>query len=734
MGLGNKNRGSAMQNNQPVTHREYVIEDDSYLISRTDLKGRITYVNPAFIEVSGFSHEELVGAPHSIVRHPDMPEAAFADLWQTVEAGKSWEGLVKNRRKNGDHYWVHASVTPILEGGEIQGYASVRVKATAEACQQAEQAYALMREGKGKRLTLKRGQLLQRGLLARVGRVNLRSMRARLVTLIGLAAVLLVASGGMGLYALEEAGQRFTRLSQDGLEDVARLQKLDQWVTQSHQTLSRRERLELLDTGSERADELEGLIERISTVWSEFDRPGNQSELITDFGEQLAHYLDEGLQATVEVLRSEDAFKAFMTLQESIGELQTEGDAISQEINKLIAEKQAQARMLAEQAAAEEQQMWFFQVGLLLAGLTLLILMGLVIIRAILRPVDESVAFTRQIAAGNLGASMPSQRNDELGQLMRSLDTMRKSLGSIVVDVNHSVSVVRPASRDIAAGNEDLSSRTEQQAASLEETASSMEEMTATVKQNAANAREASGLASTAAGAVRESGEVMGQVVTTMDRITESSRKVSEIIGVIDSIAFQTNILALNASVEAARAGEQGRGFAVVAGEVRNLAGRSADAAREIRALIDGSAKEIDGGADLVKKAESSIEQVVASVLKVNDIMGEIASASDEQTRGIEQINQAIAQMDEVTQQNAERVQTSARAASDLTQQVALLSNSVAVLRLRGQGKETVDRETRFKAADARRQAPTGALPSGSKVKKTASLATVEAKEEWEEF
>ncbi|TDX31014.1 methyl-accepting chemotaxis sensory transducer with TarH sensor /methyl-accepting chemotaxis sensory transducer with Pas/Pac sensor [Modicisalibacter xianhensis] len=724
-----------MQNNQPVTHREYILDDDSYLISRTDLKGRITYVNPAFIEVSGFSAEELIGAPHSIVRHPDMPEAAFADLWQTIEAGNSWEGLVKNRRKNGDHYWVHASVTPIFEGGEIQGYASVRVKATEEDCQRAERAYAQLREGATKHYRLDRGQLRRRGLVARLARTNVRSMRARLVTLIGAAAVLVLASGGMGLYALNEAGERFTRLNQDGLEDVARLQKIDQLVTQSHQSLARRERLELLDTRGERAEELQDLIERISAMWNEFDRPGNQSALTQAFADRLSHYLTDDLQTTVDVLSGEDAFKAFMALQDSIGELQTEGDAISQEINKLIAEKQAQARSLAEQAASEEQRMWLFQAALLLVGLTLLILMGALMIRAILRPVTESVAFTRQIAAGNLGADMPSQRNDELGQLMSALNTMRKSLGSIVKDVNHSVSVVRPASHDIATGNEDLSSRTEQQAASLEETASSMEEMTATVKQNAANAREASGLASNAAGAVRESGEVMGQVVTTMDRITESSRKVSEIIGVIDSIAFQTNILALNASVEAARAGEQGRGFAVVAGEVRNLAGRSADAAREIRALIDGSAQEIGGGAELVKKAESSIGQVVASVLKVNDIMGEIASASDEQTRGIEQINQAIAQMDEVTQQNAERVQTSARAANDLNHQVAVLANAMAVLRLSGEGKEAVARETRFKAAEARRQSSTKALPSSQKSSgKSGKVVRAETQEEWEAF
>ncbi|MEC9482963.1 MAG: PAS domain-containing protein, partial [Halomonas sp.] len=234
-----------MRNNQPITQREYALPDDVYLISRTDIKGRITYANPAFIEVSGFSHEELIGAPHSLVRHPDMPEAAFENLWQTIQAGKAWEGLVKNRRKDGDFYWVHATVTPILEGGEIQGFASVRVRAEPEACERAERDYSAMKAG-GKRLVLERGQVRRRGLLARLRRLNLRSMRARLVSLIGVAVVLVVASGGMGLYALNEAGDRFTRLNQDGLEDVARLQKLDQLVTQSHQFLSRYERVDLI--------------------------------------------------------------------------------------------------------------------------------------------------------------------------------------------------------------------------------------------------------------------------------------------------------------------------------------------------------------------------------------------------------------------------------------------------------------------------------------------------------
>ncbi|MBZ9556950.1 MULTISPECIES: methyl-accepting chemotaxis protein [unclassified Modicisalibacter] len=727
-----------MRDNQPVTQREYPLNDEHYLITRTDLKGRITYANPAFVEVSGFSRDELIGAPHSLVRHPDMPEAAFANLWETLEAGESWQGLVKNRRKNGDHYWVEASVTPIYENGEVQGYASVRVQADGEAVRRAERIYAQMRAGQAKKVRLERGQIVRRGLWARLRRMRLRSLQGRMIGMVVLSLVLLGISGGMGLYGVNEAGERTQALQRDGLEDVARLQQIGQLATRGYQILSNNERMTLMDQRLDYAKRLQELSARIDDTWTAYSaRAVNDTAEARAFGEQLEAYLKQGLGSIAEAFSGDEAFDAFVALRDHLGDLQKQGAALSTSVNQLIEAKQADARELAATAQAQRDQTMIVQSVLLAIGLVLLVLMGAVSVRALRRPIKESQQFTLQISAGNLGSTMPSRRNDELGDLMLSLDAMRKSLGSIVKDVDQSVSVVRPASRDIAAGNEDLSSRTEQQAASLEETASSMEQITATVKQNAANAREASNLAGNAVGSVRESGEVMGQVVDTMGRITDSSRKVSEIIGVIDSIAFQTNILALNASVEAARAGEQGRGFAVVAGEVRNLASRSAEAAKEIRALIDGSAQEIDGGAELVKRAEASIESVVGAVTKVNDIMGEIASASDEQTRGIEQINQAVAQMDEVTQQNSERVQTSARAARQLDEQVVRLAEAMAVLRLRGSGKESVDRQARFQAAAARRQAGGGAPALGrdsARQKSAPRALAADGGNDWEAF
>ncbi|EPC04274.1 hypothetical protein L861_02855 [Litchfieldella anticariensis FP35 = DSM 16096] len=679
-----------MRNNQPVTHREYTLDDNDFLISRTDLKGRITYANPAFITVSGFSHEELIGAPHNLVRHPDMPPEAFTNLWETLQAGETWNGLVKNRRKNGDHYWVDASVTPIVESGEVVGYASVRIKAESEAIEYAEQAYGAIRDGRGKQLRLNRGRLQRRGLFGMFKRVNMRTMRARLASMVMISALLLTASGGLGLYGLQASGERLQELNREGLGDVARLQRIDQLMTQGRQRLDRPVSNPMSADAEKVGEDVRQVVSSLEEAWAQFAAgASNQTAEVEAFGEGLDHYIQAGLVAAVDSLASGDFYAAYVAHNEV---LKVEGAELSKSVNALVADKQADAQAMAEEAQVGQRQMLMAQGALLALGLVVMILLGVMTMRALLKPLRESMNFTLQIAAGNLAATMPAQRNDEAGRLMRALNVMRKSLASIVGNVNSGVDVVTPAAQDIAKGNEDLSSRTEQQAASLQETASSMEQMTTTVQQNADNARQASGLAVDNTNRVRETGELMNQVVETMGRITESSRKMTDIINVIDSIAFQTNILALNASVEAARAGEQGRGFAVVAGEVRNLAGRSSDAAKEIRALIDGSAKEIDGGADLVKRAEASIEEVVAATTRVNDIMGEITAASDEQSGGISQINQAITQMDEVTQQNAARVQASAHAAAELESQITMLANAIAAFRLQGSGHESVKR------------------------------------------
>ncbi|MDM0122613.1 methyl-accepting chemotaxis protein [Variovorax arabinosiphilus] len=300
----------------------------------------------------------------------------------------------------------------------------------------------------------------------------------------------------------------------------------------------------------------------------------------------------------------------------------------------------------------------------------------------IVRPMRGAVELAERVAAGDLSSRMVADSRDEVGQLLTALKGMNDSLAKVVGEVRQGTDTMATASSQIASGNQDLSSRTEQQASSLEETAASMEELTSTVKQNADNARQANQLAVSASEVAVRGGSVVGQVVDTMSSINASSKKIVDIISVIDGIAFQTNILALNAAVEAARAGEQGRGFAVVASEVRSLAQRSAAAAKEIKGLIDDSVSKVEAGSHQVAEAGQTMEEIVASVRRVTDIMGEISAASHEQTQGIEQINQAITQMDQVTQQNAALVEEAAAAAGSLQEQAGSLSQVVSVFQL----------------------------------------------------
>ncbi|HYD60845.1 MAG TPA: methyl-accepting chemotaxis protein [Noviherbaspirillum sp.] len=331
-----------------------------------------------------------------------------------------------------------------------------------------------------------------------------------------------------------------------------------------------------------------------------------------------------------------------------------------------------------------------------LSGSALLLGIGAAVLvtRSITRPLHQAVDVARRVAEGDLTGDVKVDSKDEAGQLMQALKEMHDSLARIVAQVRSGTETIATASGEIATGNQDLSTRTEQQASSLEETASSMEELTSTVKQNADNANQADSLARSAQNVAVKGGTVVSQVVETMGSINESAQRIAEITSVIDGIAFQTNILALNAAVEAARAGEQGRGFAVVAAEVRNLAQRSAGAAKEIKALIEDSVHKVGVGSKLVDEAGATMKEIVASVKRVTDIMDEISSASREQTSGIEQINGAIAQMDEVTQQNAALVEESAAAAEALQEQATKLAQVVNVFKLDGFADPVAEAET----------------------------------------
>ena len=367
------------------------------------------------------------------------------------------------------------------------------------------------------------------------------------------------------------------------------------------------------------------------------------------------------------------------------------------------------------------------------------VLLYLAIRHLVARPLQEASALAQRIATGDLTGRMESAQHDEIGQLAQAMNGISDGLARVVQQVREGCDQIVTASSQIAAGNKDLSSRTEAQAASVEETASSMEELTSTVRQNAENAGQANQLAINASEVAQRGGTVVSEVVQTMEQINESARKIVDIIGVIDGIAFQTNILALNAAVEAARAGEQGRGFAVVATEVRSLAQRSAAAAKEIKSLIGDSVDKVESGSKLVAQAGSTMDEVVASVRRVTDIIAEISAASQEQSAGIEQVNQAITQMDQVTQQNAALVEQAAAAADSLQEQAGSLSDTVSVFRVSGIGHSSA-RATKKKttstviAMPQRAKAPAAAPAVRAAAPAPKKVAAGGGADEWEEF
>ncbi|WP_343741756.1 methyl-accepting chemotaxis protein [Herbaspirillum huttiense] len=526
-----------MKNNLPVTQRAFEFPDGVTLMSTTDTQSHITYANAAFIAVSGFSREELLGQPHNLVRHPDMPPQAFADMWKTLQAGRSWTALVKNRRSDGDHYWVRANATPIMREGRITGYMSVRTKPSHQEIERTENLYRRFRENRANGLAFEQGLIVRKGLWA--------------------------------------------------------------WTS---------------------------LGKKISVAW--------RLRVAT------------GLQFSI-----------------------------------------ACAALLLAGAWQTAALPWL--LGLLAAGA---VLGGLWLERKIAHPLGMVLRQSLSVAAGQAGENMHLDRIDEIGMIMRAVNQSGLNLRSLVDDVDEQVMGVQSASGAISKGNYHLSERTEQAASNLEETASSMEQIDATVRNNADAARQAADLARGASDMASRGGNSVQQVVQTMQAISHSSQQIADIITVIDGIAFQTNILALNAAVEAARAGEQGRGFAVVAGEVRTLARRSAEAAKEIKELIGDSVSKVDAGTRQVDEAGQVMQEIVVEVQRVTGLIAEISHASAEQSTGIGQVNGAVSQLEQMTQQNAALVEESAAAADRLRGQADRLAEAVQVFKTSAHATHSVPR------------------------------------------
>jgi aerotaxis receptor len=519
-----------MRNNQPVSQREFDYPASDMLVSATDLKGRIQYCNPAFIAVSGFSRGELLGAPHNIIRHPDMPAEAFADMWATIRAGHPWTAIVKNRRKNGDHYWVRANVTPVIESGTTVGYLSVRTKPSRHEIERAQAIYTQMREGTLRSHKLRQGTLVRTGILGKIQ---------------ALARVPVAVRVGIGYTVAPVALLLIGALQYGGVPP----------------------------------------------------RPF----LIT-----------AALSAVLAAI-------AWGALYQHLGS-----------------------------------------------------------------PLAQLSDFSTRMAAGDLTADLQVSSNDDLGDVLSALNQLKANLTAIVLDVRGQIDGVVDAARDISKGNSDLARRTETQAASLEETAATMEQFTTTVQANADAAARALDLAKEAQAAAALGGEIAAQVERTMAGITSASQRIADITGVIDGIAFQTNIIALNAAVEAARAGAAGRSFAVVAAEVRMLAQRCAASAKEIKTVVDATVAEVSQGTELIARTTSQMTSIDEAVSRVSNIIAEVSNASGEQADGIIQVNQAITHLDSATQQNAALVEQATSTAQRLGDMAGVLEEAVRLFTIAG--------------------------------------------------
>jgi methyl-accepting chemotaxis protein-1 (serine sensor receptor) len=513
--------------------------------------------------------------------------------------------------------------------------------------------------------------------------MNQVKISTRLTALLGLLVALLVVIGSMGIYGLGRTNDSLKTVYQDRTVALEQLGQINYLLQRNRVLLA--DMLHDADIVQPSVKEAQDNLGTIHSNWKAYlasQLTAEESLLAKSFDLALNRYVDEGFLPALQALSGGQTAVASALYKDKFPVL---GVPVREGMGKLV---QLQVRVAKELYERSESFFASFRLMVILtivAGLTLALLAGAAVTRSITRQLGaepfETARLAADVAAGDLSTPVTLRPGDNLS-VMAQFKTMRDSLTRLVSSVRQGAESLATASAEIAQGNQDLSSRTESQASALEQTAASMEQLSATVKQNADNARQANQLAVSASTVAVQGGEVVAQVVDTMKGINEASHKISDIISVIDGIAFQTNILALNAAVEAARAGEQGRGFAVVASEVRSLAGRSADAAKEIKILINNSVERVEQGTALVDQAGATMTEVVNSIKRVTDIMGEISAASHEQSQGVSQVGEAVTQMDQVTQQNAALVEEMAAAASSLKSQANDLVQTVAVFKL----------------------------------------------------
>jgi PAS domain S-box-containing protein len=659
-----------MRNNQPVTSNEYQLGDDTLIVSKTDTKGRLTYFNQQFIDASGFSAEELMGQPHNIVRHPDMPVEAFADLWATMKDGKPWAGAVKNRRKNGDFYWVLASVTPIWENGEVTGFMSVRTKLPADQRREAEEVYRLLREKKAQRYRIDAG-IVRRRSWRDLFVVFSRTLKARLTTLVTVQAALMVLIGSAGLWSIRDTNIRLQSIFEQRAVPLSQLYTINDRMLDSAMAIRglfiRSKVGTPLTDISGRVAENSRLITKTLSDYASKQLTPEEKRISELFAQHNRAYFEQAIQPGMAMIASGrfDELGVLLT-----GKARDLYDLAKADVDALV---EIQIKEANSQYGASQHEYYLVlavSVTLLVIGLLLGTLMGLFAIRAIVRPVGRLNGTMQAIAQGNFNSRVLIERDDEVGVALRNLQAMQNKLGfdremqrdsaarsaherklemhqlanNFEAAVGEIIETVSSAATQLEASastlthtadrSQELSASVaaaaEQASANVQSVASSTEEMSSSVNEISRQVQESSSIATVAVDQAQRTNDRVGE-------LAEAASRIGDVVELINSIAGQTNLLALNATIEAARAGEAGRGFAVVASEVKALAEQTAKATGEISQQISG----IQGA---TRDSVAAIKEIGDTIGRMSEIAATIASAVEEQGAATQEIARNVQQ------------------------------------------------------------------------------------------